>query len=371
MQGASEKARYDYLDNLKWVLAVVVIVHHCLGAAGPEPLFGMLRVGERYRWQYGVLGNLQGMNQSYFMALFFFVSALFVAGSYERKGARRFLVDRLKRLGIPLVFTYFVVNGFLAVIATWGQAPILESYFGYVTTSFHFSGPVLNIDFFGVTWFCWALLVFNAVWLVWASIQGAAAGPVARGAIPSLWIMVLFAVAIVPVNYLALALMERVGEGFLGFRLLKYFPLYIAMFGFGVLASRKAWLEQLEFKHAAAGIMMWVFGLAYIEPIVSGYGYNAEMAARGFTVVGMSMFLLVVFRECFAGSTALTAALSRSAFAAYVVQLIFIGLFAKLYEPFMTQLPLVNFVVLLVPSVIGSFALGYLLTRTPGLKQVF
>ncbi|NQX88685.1 MAG: acyltransferase [Halioglobus sp.] len=371
MQGESKKARYDYIDNLKWVLTVVVIVHHCLGAAGREPLGNLLRVEDTYQWQYAVLGTFQGMNQSYFMALFFFLSALFVAGSYDRKGLRHFTGDRLKRLGIPIVFTYFVVNSLVAVIIQWGQEPPLESYLGYILGSFYFSGPVLNVDFLGVTWFCWALLVFNAAWLLLTSVRGATLPLVSRAPIPALWLMVLFAVAIIPVNYLALALMEQLGENFLGFHLLKYFPLYIAMFYFGILASRKQWLEQLEFKHAAAGIVMWVFGIACISTIAGGYGYNAEMPARGFTVVGMCLFLLVVFRECFPGRTVLTAALSRSAFAAYVVQFLFISLFAKLYEPFMTQIPLVNFVVLMIPSVTCSFAFGYLLTRAPGLRQVF
>lgn len=95
------------------------------------------------------------------------------------------------------------------------------------------------------------------------------------------------------------------------------------------------------------------------------------MPSRGFTVIGMCLFLLVVFCECFPGRTALTAILSRSEFGAYVVQFLFISLFAKLYEPFMTEIPLLNFVVLAIPSIIFSCAFGFLLTRTPGFRQVF
>lgn len=102
-------------------------------------------------------------------------------------------------------------------------------------------------------------------------MRGANASIVSRAPIPSLWLMVLFAVAIIPVNYLVFAIMKQVGENFLGFHLLKYFPLYIAMFSFGILASRKQWLEQLEFKHAAAGIVMWVLG-ACISIVAGGYG---------------------------------------------------------------------------------------------------
>lgn len=366
-----QKKRYDYLDNLKWVLVIVVIIHHCLGAAGPEPMFGLLRVGETYEWQYGILGSFLGFNQSFFMALFFFISALFVVSSYGRKGARTFALGRIKRLGIPILFTYFVVNAFQDIIKFWGEKTVLDAYFEYVFSNFHFSEPLLNVWFLGVTWFNWALLVFTLLWLLSAKTFAARGLAVSKQPIPALWKMAVFAVVIIPVNYSALAAMSNVGENFLGFRLLKYFPMYIAMFYFGVQAYRHQWLDQLELKHAAAGILMWVFGIGYVANFVNGYGHNGEMAGRGFTVIGMSLFLLFVFRELFNRRTQFTAVLSRSAFAAYVFQLMFISLFAKLYQPFMTEIPLVNFIAIAIPSVIGSFGFGHLVVRTPGLRKIF
>jgi fucose 4-O-acetylase-like acetyltransferase len=37
------------------------------------------------------------------MALFFFISAYLLVGSFDRKGRAKFLKDRLVRIGIPLV----------------------------------------------------------------------------------------------------------------------------------------------------------------------------------------------------------------------------------------------------------------------------
>lgn len=45
------------------------------------------------------------LNQSYFMCLFFFISAYFVPSSVDKRGATVFLKERFKRLGIFIRFT--------------------------------------------------------------------------------------------------------------------------------------------------------------------------------------------------------------------------------------------------------------------------
>ena len=40
--------------------------------------------------------------QPFSMGLFFFLAGTFVPGSYDRKGAGKFAVDRLVRLGLPI-----------------------------------------------------------------------------------------------------------------------------------------------------------------------------------------------------------------------------------------------------------------------------
>ncbi|EDL69640.1 hypothetical protein A1Q_3395 [Vibrio campbellii HY01] len=47
------------------------------------------------------------------------------------------------------------------------------------------------------------------------------------------------------------------------------------------------------------------------------------------------------------------------------------GFAADFYKSFMTQIPLINFVIIAIPSVIGSFAIGYLICKTPVLKRIF
>lgn len=72
-------SRYDFLDNIKWFITILVILHHSASVAGLDPIgFNLPKVIAPYHWQYGVLNDFQSVNQSFFMSLFFFISALFV-----------------------------------------------------------------------------------------------------------------------------------------------------------------------------------------------------------------------------------------------------------------------------------------------------
>jgi hypothetical protein len=72
------------------------------------------------------------MNQAFFMGCFFLLAGFFTPGSYDRKGGRSFLADRLLRLGVPLLIYEFVLGplatlpvyrALLADAAAAGSAP--------------------------------------------------------------------------------------------------------------------------------------------------------------------------------------------------------------------------------------------------------
>src|SRR5580704_12448731 len=101
-----------YIDNLKVLLITLVILHHALNTYGAE--------GGWYYWQKTThvgasipMVVLITINQSFFMGFFFFLSAYFIPSSYNKKGAARFVKDRLLRLGIPLVFYSFIFSPLL------------------------------------------------------------------------------------------------------------------------------------------------------------------------------------------------------------------------------------------------------------------
>ncbi|KJG17357.1 acyltransferase [Photobacterium angustum] len=357
MNNSIETERYDYLDNIKWVLTIIVIVFHSAIIACKIPMgFNLPPVKETMQYQYEILDTFVIINASFFMSLFFFISAYFVIPSIERKGAGKFMLDKLKRLGIPTLITLLVIFPMMSL--------------DYATSNIKGFFLTGSIDL-GVTWFCWTLIVFSGVFALCSQITSRSQKGFVDKPIPAIWKILLFAIIMIPVNFFGLHLMDSLGSTFLGFRLLKNFPMYISMFYFGVLAYRYQWLDKLELKHAFYGILMWIIAMSFIRPIASGYGYDADMVTCGFTVIGMSMFLLYCFKELCNTKGRWSSMLTRTAFAAYVVQLYPMKLIADFYQSFMTQTPLVNFVVIAIPSVIGSFAIGYLICKTPILKRIF
>lgn len=349
--------RYDFLDNLKWVLTIFVILHHAAAAAGLDRIgFNLPKVISHAQWQYDVLGAFQANNQSFFMGIFFFISALFIVSSYQRKGATLFIVDKFKRLGIPILIWLFIL------------LPLLDLSYAFTNIIGVFRTTQIDL---GVTWFCWTLMVFNLIWLLWIKLTRKPMGDAHAKPIPSMWKIIFFGVILIPFNLLGLYLQNRWGENFLGFHLLRYFPMYIVMFFLGFYAYQCKWLDQIEFKHAFFGIVLWIVVRAYLTPALSGYNINAYVALRGFTVIGMSLFLIYAFKLLFNHKSKWTTILSRTAFAAYVFQIPFLFMTTKIYQPMMTQVPLFNFLVIAIPAVIFSFSFGYLICKTPLLNRVF
>ena len=90
-----EKERLYFIDQLKIALIMLVIVHHAGQAYGPGGWW-YFQSDESIPW----LGRFFTVNAAFFMSLFFFLSAYFLPASFARKGPRRFLIERFKRIGL-------------------------------------------------------------------------------------------------------------------------------------------------------------------------------------------------------------------------------------------------------------------------------
>ena len=106
------KQKIDYIDNLRVLLIILVILHHCFITYGAPGGWYYIEATKKQ----GVLGPMTlfvATNQSFFMGFFFFLSALFIDPSFLKKGRKTFVLDRLKRLGIPLIFYSLIFSPFL------------------------------------------------------------------------------------------------------------------------------------------------------------------------------------------------------------------------------------------------------------------
>ena len=97
--------RMQYLDNIKWVLAIIVIMHHS---------FDYFR--NVYSTHYDAFSHILCFNQSYFMDLFFFISAFFIIPSFLNKGKSVFIKDKFIRLGGAVLIGSILVNSIKGLI---------------------------------------------------------------------------------------------------------------------------------------------------------------------------------------------------------------------------------------------------------------
>jgi hypothetical protein len=256
----SEKStgKINYINHLKVLLTVLVVLHHAFityGAPG----------GWYYQQKDTHMAALFPMtlfvatNQSFFMGFFFFMSALFVGPSLQKKGTGKFLADRLKRLGIPLVFYSLILSPILNY---------LVAYFGnghHYTFMQYLSGYDDWIDF-GVLWFVAALLLFNFVYLIVKSIP--ALNFNIKVNFPSNKIILIAAFLLGLVSFLV-RLEFPTGWTLkpLGFQL-GHFPQYITLFMLGLIASNNNWLSQLNLKQGKNMRRMVILMVLIVLPAI-------------------------------------------------------------------------------------------------------
>jgi surface polysaccharide O-acyltransferase-like enzyme len=365
-----------YIDNLKIALTVLVVLHHAF-----------ITYGAPGGWYFtdktihaGALIPMTlfvAVNQSFFMGFFFFISAYFAESSLQKKGAVRFTVDRLKRLGIPLLFYSFILSPVLSYIVYRFAAGHPITYFQYL------SGFDGWIDF-GVLWFVAALLLLSLVFVLLSSLIKPQR--LRLGKAPSALAIILFAAGLGVASYIV-RIVFPVGWVLkpVGFQL-GHFPQYIAMFWMGIIASRNNWLSGFNIKTGRLFAWLAVLMILVMFPILyfvkesthssieslSGQGHWQSLMYASweqFTGVFIMAALLIIAKHRWSGQSALGKSMSRAAFGVYIFHpLVLISLsviaIAWPMDP--------GFKLLIVGpmTVAGSFLLSLILVKIPGVNKI-
>ncbi|MDY6844562.1 MAG: acyltransferase [Thermodesulfobacteriota bacterium] len=161
---SGRRVEFDYLRA--FVITLVLFFHASMAYTkfafiNPDnPLANSNPVVNQQRWIGFDL--IVAFNETFFMPLLFFVSGMFVWQSFAKKGARKFLRDRLTRLGLPFVIgVLFLIP--LAYYPAQLQAGLITGvdtsygafWLGMVRSGFGTAGPF---------WFLWLLLAFNCLY---------------------------------------------------------------------------------------------------------------------------------------------------------------------------------------------------------------
>jgi hypothetical protein len=141
------KRRNAAIDHARSFLTLVVLLHH---AVIPYTYFGHTDAKSWIGFDVIVLAT-----DSFFMAMFFFLSGLFVWPGLKHKTPRAFFGDRLLRLGLPFVIAAFTVIPLAYYAIALRQTPDISfSAFWWKTIT---AGPWQS----GPIWFVWVLLTFD------------------------------------------------------------------------------------------------------------------------------------------------------------------------------------------------------------------
>lgn len=371
----TRSGRIDYVDNLRVFLTVLVVCHHQAIAFGAPGGWYYVVTAPKDILSMAVMTMFVAINQAFFMSLFFFVSAYFTPASLHKKGAALFVRDRLMRLGIPLVVYFFLLNPSVEYLVRSFSGRTQTGYIAFMTDS--------AADCFGMgpMWFVFTLLVFAAVYLA-VRAMGGAGGAVRQVPLPgnrAVLAFILFAGAAAFLVRLA----YPTGTEFLGLQL-GFFPLYVCMFAFGIFAYRWSWLDQLSKRQANQWFLVSLVAIS-VQPVILIFGgatESADLFSGGFrwqayayaawepfVCVGVCMKLLVIFREHFNRTNALTARLSKSAYTVYILHPFFVVAATRLAKDL--PLPPLALVLIVCPLVLMvGFSCANLIRQAPLLNKV-
>jgi glucan biosynthesis protein C len=370
-------SRRVYLDNLKVVLITAIIVMHAvLGYASIVEVwtytpFREVTLAPATQIVLFVLVSPFGF---FLMALLFLVAGLLTPPSLERKGAARFVRDRLLRLGLPFVLYVLLVQPTLdyALEHRFGDAP--GSYWAeYLADGRLDTGPL---------WFVGVLLIFSLGYV------GCRQTPLAKVSPRRITVRTLIvAAAVVAAASFGIRLVYPYGSesGVTDLNLWEW-PVCLTAFALGVSASSRRWVTTVPERLARRCRLVTLLGVASMVALLFVVGAldlvdeamgGPHWAAAAFAVVDAvltlfgSVWLLSVARRRLDRRYRWGPILSRSAYGAFMLQALFLLGFAFALRPL--EVPAeVKALIVAVGGVTCSYAAAWLLlSRVHGVARVF
>jgi glucan biosynthesis protein C len=339
---ATARARLAYLDNLRTFLITVVVLGHLSVTYGVSADWYYYESGEVSMLAYALTMMAVVIAVAFGMQLFFAIAGYFTPAAYDRKGARRFLTDRVKRLGIPWLIYEIVFNPLVHYVVdvhggdghgSFYDCQFQGSFWQYLAEYPRNLGSIGD----GPVWFLEALLIFSIIYVLWRLLSGqglvraAPTSPVPRNRV-----IVLFALAIGLATFVV-RLWAKVFVYFEPWHLeFAHFPQYIALFVAGLWAYRRGWLVAFSDRQTRAWRWVVLGCILALPALLVAVGVPSgtldERAAgglnwlsfsyslwEGFLCVSMVITLVTWFRRRFDHQGRLARAMSESAFAVYII----------------------------------------------------
>jgi hypothetical protein len=385
---AAEPERLGYLDDLKVALVTAIIAGHAV--------IGYATVGS---WLYQDVqeATITPAAETLFafvlvppalfaMGLFFLIAGLLTPGSLDRKGPRRFVRDRLLRLGLPWASFALVLWPLLMFAMYRAIGAPLSSFRADLAEPLLDTGPL---------WFLVVLLLYSLGYAAWWQLRtghrrapdrpGPAAGSGPPGTLRGRH-LVAIAVAVATATFVVRLWFPMDSAQVANLKPWQW-PQYLAMFGLGVMSARRGWLAPVPDRlRRGCGLAALTATLSFpllilvadalglptdIDLFAGGWGWQAAVAAatEGVLAVTASLWLLGFAQRHAGPHGPLARGLARSAYSAFVVQGPVLVALALVLRPLVLPAA-VKALAVAVAGVGVSFALAWLLVARTRLGRI-
>ncbi len=273
---STDNNRMVYIDNIRILLVILVIIHHIAVAYGGSggwpvkeaPSDGISPI---------LFSILNGVNQSFFMSFFFLLSGFFVPLSFDKKGIVKFVIDKMLRLGIPLLFFVFLLSPFTSYLVMNLVNGKKVSFFEII------QNRIIDLNFStGHLWFVFALLLYTSIYVVFRLVTSKIKqnGILPASAFPKK-VSIIMLIFLMSIGTIAARFFYPVGKEFLDLQLGHHVH-YIICFFLGIIAYRMKWFDRLT----KADSKLWV-----IIAVLSILVMPVMTVLSGVLTVGIDVFL--------------------------------------------------------------------------------
>jgi len=377
---ATSRVRLFFLDHLRVMLTILVVLHHIAAIYGAVIVFYYVEPpGAGDSLMRVVFAGFLLINQAYFMGLFFLISGYFTPGSFDRKGPGAFYKDRLLRLGIPLAVYVLILSPIVSISPYLSPTP---------ADMFHLAPPYtwqkLPPHAFGVgpLWFAEMLLLFGLGYVIWRLARRTSKKPAKRTFSPPGYLTVcLFVLMLAALSYLMrIVIPLSMSIPIVGFPSLAYLPQYLSFFILGIFAFRRNWLQTIPGSMGKVGFVVALVATIVLAPLALSAGdaflghgtlQSAAYALWDSTFsVGICLALLTFFRRFFNRQTRFDSFLSQQAFTVYIIHIPVIVLLALALRGVHLE-SLLKFALVALIGVPLCFVFAFLVRKIPFASRVF
>jgi surface polysaccharide O-acyltransferase-like enzyme len=367
-----EEKRLVYIDLLRVAAIAFVIIHHAAQAYGPTG--GAWPVHDRA--QSGWFTPFYTANAAFGMGLMFLLAGYFVPPAYDRKGALPFIRGRLWRVGVPLAVIVLLVHLPLVYLLE-GKPPPLDFLFGLYERGWQ---PIyLHL------WFVAHLLLYC---LAYAALRLVSKPPTVgamKVPLPGHAAIASFILGLALITYLVRVWYPV--DKWVPFLWLMpaepaHLPQYMTFFAAGVVAYRGDWFRGTRTTTGLIWLAVGVIASGGIY-VIHAFGAWSQLMSPGGSglpsvirscwesviAVGLSVGLVVAFRELFGRSNRLLKVMAAVSFGAYILHpAIIVALQFALVD--VTLGAFAKFAIVSLLGTSAAFAVAHLTGKVPGLRAV-